>query len=171
MTSSPNRTAAFLALHRKGDPLLQPNAFDLGSARMLASLGFAALATTSSGFAATLGRRDGSVSRDEAVAHCRAMAAAVQIPVAADTENCFADDPEGVAETVRLVAGTGIAGCSVEDYDRDHDDLYDVGLAAERVAAAVEAAHGDGRRLVLTARAEGLLYGGQLGDVISRLQS
>src|SRR3954447_13288492 len=171
MTSSPNRTAAFLALHRKGDPLLQPNAFDLGSARLLASLGFAAIATTSSGFAATLGRRDGTVSRDDVLAHCRAMAAAVDIPVAADTENCFADDPEGVAETVRLVATTGLGGCSVEDYGRESGETYDRGLAVERVAAAAETAHGAGGRLVLTARAEARLHGGELGEAIQRLQA
>lgn len=171
MTSSPDRATAFLALHRKGDPLLQPNAFDAGSARLLESLGFAALATTSSGFAATLGRSDGTVTREEALAHCRAMAAAVEIPVAADTENCFADDPDGVAETVDRVAETGVAGCSVEDYARDAGEIYDAGLAAERVAAAVEAAHRGGTRLVLTARAEGLLHGGELAEVIGRLQA
>ena len=170
MTSS-DRAAAFLSLHRKGDPLLQPNAFDVGSARMLASLGFAAVATTSSGFAATLGRRDGTVTRDEALAHCRAMASALEIPVAADTENCFADAPDGVAETVRLVAATGVAGCSVEDYARDDGVIYDRGLAVERVAAAVEAGHRDGSRLVLTARAEALLHGGELGEAIERLQA
>ncbi len=169
--TSPDLAADFLALHRKGDPLLQPNAFDSGSARMLASLGFAAVATTSSGFAASLGRRDGTVTRDEALGHCRAMAAAVQIPVAADTENCYADDPDGVAETVRLMAGTGVAGGSVEDYARDAGELYDRGLARERVAAAAEAAHRDGARLVLTGRAEGLLHGGELGEVIERLQA
>lgn len=166
-----DRAAAFLALHRKGAPLLQPNAFDAGSARLLASLGFAAVATTSSGFAATLGRRDGTVGRDEVLAHCRALAAAVEVPVAADTENCFADDPGGVAETVRLVAATGVAGCSVEDYGRDTGEIYDRGLAAERVAAAAEAAHAGASRLVLTARAETLLHGGGLGEAIERLQA
>jgi 2-methylisocitrate lyase-like PEP mutase family enzyme len=169
--TSPDRATAFLALHRKGDPLLQPNAFDAGSARLLASLGFAAIATTSSGFAATLGRRDGSVTRDEAVAHCRSMAAAVEIPVSADTENCFADDPDGVAATVEEVAQTGVAGCSVEDYALDAGEVYDAGLARDRVAAAVEAAHRDGSHLVLTARAEGMLHGGELGEVIERLQA
>jgi 2-methylisocitrate lyase-like PEP mutase family enzyme len=171
MTSSPDRASAFLALHRKGEPLLQPNAFDAGSARLLASLGFAAVATTSSGFAATLGRRDGTVTREEALAHCQAMAAAVDIPVAADTENCFADDPDGVADTVGRVAGTGVAGCSVEDYARDAGEVYDAGLARDRVAAAVEAAHRDRSHLVLTARAEGMLHGGELGEVIERLQA
>src|SRR5947209_11607496 len=105
----------FPALHVAGRPLLQPNAFDAGSARVLASLGFTAIATTSSGFAATLGRGDGRVTRDEALAHFRLLAHTVDVPVAADTENAYADDPAGVAETVRLAAGTGLAGCSVED--------------------------------------------------------
>lgn len=171
MTVPGNSSAAFLALHRKGDPLVQPNAFDAGSARLLASLGFAAVATTSSGFAATLGRRDGTVSREEALAHCRTIAAAVEVPVAADTENCFADDPDGVARTVHLVAATGVAGCSVEDFAPDAGELYDRGLAVERVAAAVEAAHTAEPRLVLTARAESLLHGGELREAIARLQA
>jgi 2-methylisocitrate lyase-like PEP mutase family enzyme len=155
----------FLSLHVKGNPLLQPNAWDAGSARMLAALGFAAVATTSSGFAATLGRRDGHITRDEALAHCRALAAAVDIPVAADTENGFADDPEGVAETVRLAAETGLAGCSIEDWSGTA--IYDRGAAAERVAVAVEAAPAG---FVITARAEDLLHGGTLDEAVTRLQ-
>jgi 2-methylisocitrate lyase-like PEP mutase family enzyme len=165
--------ARFLELHRPGRPLLQPNAWDLGSARVLASLGFEAIATTSSGFAASLGRRDGGVTRDEVLEHCRLLSRGVDVPVGADTENAFADDPEGVAETVRLAAQTGLAGCSVEDYTkRDDDPIYELGLAAERVAAAVEAAHSDaGSGLVLTARAENHLHGRRdLADTIVRLQ-
>src|SRR4051795_8481502 len=94
----------FLELHRAGQPLLQPNAWDIGSARILAAMGFQAIATTSSGFAATLGRGDGQVTRDEALEHCRALSAAVDIPVAADLEDCFAAEPDGVADTVRLPA-------------------------------------------------------------------
>src|SRR4051794_10615467 len=132
----------FLQLHHGETPLLLPNPWDIGSAKLLASLGFQALATTSSGFAATLGRLDGSVTREEALAHGGELAAAVDVPVSADTENGFADDPAGVAETVRLAAATGLAGCSVEDYTRNDDDpIYDVGLATERIAAAAEAAH------------------------------
>jgi len=156
----------FLSLHIKGRPLLQPNAWDAGSARILAALGFGAIATTSSGFAATLGRRDGHITRDEALAHCRALSAAVDIPVAADLENCFADQPEGVAETVALAADTGLAGCSVEDWSGS--EIYDRTLAFERVAAAVEAAAG---RLVITARAEDLLHGGNLDEAIARVQA
>ena len=123
----------FLALHHQGRPLLQPNAYDVGSARLLASLGFEAIATTSSGFAATLGRVDGSTTRDETLAHAAQLAAAVDIPVAADTENGFADDPAGVAETVQLASATGLAGCSIEDFDRGSGSFYDIRLATERV--------------------------------------
>jgi 2-methylisocitrate lyase-like PEP mutase family enzyme len=159
---------SFLALHRPDPPLLIPNPWDAGSAKLLASLGFQALATTSSGFAATLGRRDYGVSRDEAIAHAAQIVAAVDVPVSADLENGFADDPDGVAETVRLAIEAGLAGCSVEDATgRDDDPIYEEGLAAERVAAAVEAA---GDRLVITARAENLLHGRDLDDAIARLQ-
>jgi 2-methylisocitrate lyase-like PEP mutase family enzyme len=162
----------FLALHHGDQPLLMPNPWDLGSARLLESLGFAALATTSSGFAATLGRPDGSVSRDEAIAHAAAVVAAVDVPVSADLENCFADQPEGVAETVGLALGAGLAGCSVEDYTRRPDDpIYDKALAVDRVAAAAEVAHSGPVHLVLTARAENYLHGKpDLADTISRLQ-
>jgi 2-methylisocitrate lyase-like PEP mutase family enzyme len=156
----------FLALHVKGQPLLQPNAWDAGSARILAALGFGAIATTSSGFAATLGRRDGHITRDEALEHCRALSAAVDIPVAADLENCFADDPAGVAETVRLAMETGLAGCSIEDWSGS--EIYDRTLAFERVAAGVEAAAG---RLVITGRAEDLLHGGTLDEAIARVEA
>jgi 2-methylisocitrate lyase-like PEP mutase family enzyme len=163
------KAADFLALHVPGRPLLQPNAWDAGSARILETLGFGAIATTSSGFAATLGRPDGAVTRDEVIAHCRAIAAAVDVPVAADTENGYADSPADVAETVRLVSSTGLAGCSIEDWSGS--EIYDPALAAERVAAAVEAAHAGPDPLVLTARAENLLHGGDLDDAIRRLQA
>lgn len=169
MTTLTDKAGDFLALHIPGTPVLQPNAFDLGSARILEALGFRAIATTSSGFAATLGRPDGHVTRDQVLAHCRAIAGAVDIPVAADTENAYADDPAGVAETVRLAAETGLAGCSVEDWSGT--EIYDAGLAIERVAAAADAAHAGPQQLVLTARAENLLHGGDLGDAIKRLQA
>ena len=173
MTAAEGMADRFLALHRRDRPLLQPNAWDAGSARLLVSLGYEAVATTSSGFAATLGRPDGSVTRDEALEHGRQLAAAVDVPVAADTENGFADDPAGVAETIRLACDTGLAGCSVEDFTRRADDpIYDVGLATERVAAAAEAAHAGPTRIVLTARAENLLHGRRdLADTIARLQA
>jgi 2-methylisocitrate lyase-like PEP mutase family enzyme len=167
------KAGRFLDLHGAGGrPLLQPNAWDAGSARLLESLGFEAVATTSSGFAATLGRLDGTVARDESLEHGRQLAAAVDIPVAADTENGFADDPAGVAEMVALATETGLAGCSVEDYDRDRGEVYGAALAAERIAAAAEAAHRGPVQLVLTARAENLIRGrDDLADTIARLQS
>src|SRR5690349_6544455 len=169
----PDATERFRALHDGDGPLLLPNPWDAGSAKLLASLGFEALATTSSGFAATLGRLDGSVTRDEALAHSATIVQATDLPVNADLENCFADDPAGVAETVRLAVETGLAGCSVEDFARRSDDpIYPAGLAAERVAAAAEAAHAGPVRLVLTARAENLLHGRiDLADTIARLQA
>ena len=163
----------FLELHRPGRPLLLPNPWDQGSARLLAWLGFQALATTSSGFAATLGRLDGSVTREEAIGHAAAIVAATELPVSADLEAGFADDPAGVADTLALALGAGLAGCSVEDFTgRGDDPIYDPGLAAERVRAAAEAAHRGPVRLVLTARAENYLYGRpDLADTIARLQA
>lgn len=163
----------FLTLHEPGRPLLLPNPWDAGSAKLLVSLGFQALATTSSGFAATVGRLDYNVSRDEAIAHSAALAAAVDVPVSGDLENAFADEPEGVAETIRLAAGAGLAGCSVEDATgRAEEPIYDLDLAAARVAAAAEAAHAGDVRLVLTARAENHLHGrDDLDDTIARLRA
>jgi 2-methylisocitrate lyase-like PEP mutase family enzyme len=163
----------FLELHRPGRPLLLPNPWDRGSARLLAWLGFEALATTSSGFAATLGRLDGSVTREEAVAHAAELVAATELPVTADLENGFADDPDGVAETLGLALRAGLAGCSVEDATgRPDAPIYPAGLAAERVRAAAEAAHRGPVRLVLTARAENYLHGRpDLADTIARLQA
>jgi 2-methylisocitrate lyase-like PEP mutase family enzyme len=163
----------FLQLHRKGEPLLMPNAWDLGSAGILGSLGFQALATTSSGHAATLGRLDGAVTREEALAHCTELSGGTDLPVSADLENAFADDPDGVAETIRLARKTGLAGCSIEDYSGPGSDtIYELGLARERVVAAAEIAHSGPVRMVLTARAENYLHGREdLGDTIARLQS
>ena len=173
MTSQSEKAVRFLELHRPGNPLLLPNPWDQGSARLLASLGFQALATTSSGFAATLGRLDGSVSREEALAHAAAVVAATELPVSADLENGFADDPAGVARTMVLAVEAGLAGCSLEDFTGNEDEpIYDIGLAAERVAAAAEAAHAGPVRLVLTARAENYLYDRpDLADTITRLQA
>ena len=172
MTSERSLADRFLDLHVPGSPLVMPNVWDLGSARIIESLGFAAAATTSSGFAATLGRRDGQVTRNEAINHGSRVAAAVDIPVSADLEDGYGPTPEDAAETVRRAAGQGLAGCSIEDATRDPDrPVHELGLAVERVAAAAEAAHGDAR-IVLTARAENLLYGaGDLDDTIARLQA
>jgi len=146
-----------------------PNPWDVGSAKALAAMGFEALATTSGGFAATLGRIDGSVTRDEAVAHAAAVVAAVDVPVSADLENCFAHEPAGVADTIELGIAAGLAGCSVEDWDGEA--IYDIGLATERVAAAAEVAHRGRVHLVLTGRAENHIHGrDDLSDTIARLQ-
>ena len=162
----------FLALHQADAPLLLPNPWDLGSARLLAWLGFEALATTSSGFAATLGLLDGAVDRDQVIAHVAAMAAVTVLPVSADLENGFSDDPADVAETIRLALRAGAAGCSIEDYSGRADaPTYDVELAAERITAAAEIAHGGPVHLVLTGRAENYLHGRpDLADTIARLQ-
>jgi 2-methylisocitrate lyase-like PEP mutase family enzyme len=174
MSADADPRARFLALHRPGAPLLMPNAWDVGSARMLASLGFEALATTSSGFAMTLGRRDGGVTRAQALAHAAELVAATPLPVSADLEDGFAEAPEAVAETVALAREAGLAGCSIEDWGGEQGErrLYDRGLAAERVAAAVEAAHAGPAPLVLTARAENHIRGvDELDDTIARLQA
>lgn len=173
MTAHPDRAARFLALHRPGEPLLLPNAWDRGSAGLLASLGFAAVATTSSGFAAGLGRLDGQVTRDEALAHAADLAGAVDVPVSADLENGYATDAAGVAGTVAAAVEAGLAGCSIEDHGGPADDrIYPRDEAVERVAAAVEAAHAGPVRLVVTARAENHLHGvDDLDDTIARLRA
>lgn len=161
----------FLDLHRKGEPLLLANAHDRGSARVLASLGFRALATTSAGHAGTLGRPDGGVTLEEVLAHARDLVTATELPVSCDFENGFADAPADVAANVRRAAETGLAGCSVEDFTGHEDDpIYERGLAVERVTAAAEAAKDAG--LVLTARCENFLHGRRdLEDTIARLQA
>jgi len=175
MTESSNESKAdrFLASHRGDSPLLMPNAWDAGTAKVFESLGFEAVATTSSGFAATLGRLDGSVSLDEAIDHSADLVDAVDVPVSADLENGYADDPGGVAATVSRALGAGLAGCSVEDYTGDKDNpIYEIGLARDRITAAAEAAHAGPSRLVLTARCENFLRGRiDLADTISRLQA
>lgn len=172
VTSQQDKATTFLARHRGGTPLLIPNPWDAGSARLLTSLGFEALATTSSGFAATLGRADGAVTREEALAHSAAIVDATDLPVSADLERCFADDPEGVAATIEGALGAGLAGCSVEDFTgRADDPIYESSKAVDRVAAAAEAAHRGPVHLVLTARAENHLHGhDDLADTIDRLQ-
>jgi len=160
----------FLELHASETPLLLPNPWDLGSAKLLAWLGFKALASTSGGFAASLGRLDGNVTREEAVAHAGALAAATGLPVNGDFENCFAEDPAGVAETVTLALAAGIAGCSIEDWSGH--EIYDVDVAAERVAAAAEVAHAGPVHMVLTARAENHFHGrSDIDDTIVRLRA
>jgi 2-methylisocitrate lyase-like PEP mutase family enzyme len=170
MASRAARARRFLELHVPGSPLLMPNPWDAGSARLLASLGFDALATTSSGFAATLGRLDGGVTREEAISHAATVVAATELPVSADLEDCFASSPGGVAATVALALEAGLAGCSIEDYSGG--EVLDVGVAAARVAAAAEVAHAGEVAFVLTARAENHLYdAGDLADTIARLRA
>jgi 2-methylisocitrate lyase-like PEP mutase family enzyme len=159
----------FRALHESGTFLL-PNPWDVGSARLLAELGFPALATTSSGLAASLGKRDQQVTREELVAHVAAVTAAVRVPLNVDAERCFADTPAGIAGTVDLLAEAGAAGISIEDYDPVAGRIETVEAGAERVAAAARACARHG--VVLTARAENHLYGhDDLDDTIARLRA
>ena len=172
MSTVAEKADRFLALHGGPTPLLLGNPWDGGSARLLVSLGFEALGTTSFGFAATLGQLDGSASREQILTNAEAIVQAVDVPISADLENCYADDPDEVAETARLARELGLAGFSIEDFVRGRDDpFYDQSLAAERVAAAVEVAHEGPVHLVVTARAENYIEGRpDLADTISRLQ-
>jgi 2-methylisocitrate lyase-like PEP mutase family enzyme len=159
----------FRKLH-EGDPFVIPNPWDVGSARVLAALGFRALATTSSGFAFTLGRLDGNVTLDEMTVHIAELNEATELPVSADLENGYGPTPEDAARAVTRAAEAGAAGGSIEDWDPLDERIYDASHAAERIAAAVEAAGATG--FVLTARAEGLLHGNpDLDDAIARLQA
>ncbi len=169
----PTKAATFLALHAGASPLLLPNPWDPGSARLLAWLGFEALATTSSGYAATQGHLDGSMNRHDVLDHCAAIVAATDLPVSADLENGFGDGPHQVAETIGLALDVGLAGGSIEDFTgRPEDPIYDIALAEERMAAAAEVAHAGPVQLVLTGRAENYLHGHpDLEDTIVRLQA
>ncbi len=163
----------FRALHEREGVFVIPNPWDIGSARLLAGLGFEALATTSAGFANSLGRLDGQVMLSELLEHCRALCAASELPVSADLENCFADDPEKAAGTILLAAQAGLVGGSIEDYTGNASNtIYDFELAVERVHAAVEAARSLEVPFTLTARAENLLHDRHdLDDTIRRLQA
>ena len=168
-----DKATRFRALHQGPGAFVIPNPWDAGSARILAGLGFQALATSSGAEAGVLGRRDGKVTRDEALAHARAIVAATDLPVSADLEKGFGDAPEAAAETIRLAAGVGLVGGSIEDATGAPDKpLYDFGHATERVAAAVHAARALPFPFTLTARAEGCLRGNpNLDDIIKRLQA
>jgi 2-methylisocitrate lyase-like PEP mutase family enzyme len=169
--SQSEKAKKFRALHAGPKAFIIPNPWDAGSARILAALGFQALATTSAGFAFSLGRRDGQVTREEALEHCRAIAEASDLPVSADLENCFGDEAKTVAETIRLAGSTGIVGGSVEDATSD-GRIYEHAHAVERVAAAVESARALPFLFTLTARAENFLHGrADLEDTIRRLQA
>lgn len=173
MATQAGKAKTFRALHERSGAFIIPNPWDPGSARLLAALGFEALATTSSGYANSLGRPDGAVSLEEKLAHCRALCAATDLPVSADLEKCFADNPEAAGDTIRLAAEAGVVGGSIEDFSGDsHKPIYDFDLAVERVQAAVEAARSLDFPFTLTARAENLLRGRRdLDDTIRRLQA
>lgn len=168
-----DKAVRFRALHEAPGYFVIPNPWDGASARILAGLGFLALATSSGAQAGTLGRRDGKVTRDEALAHARAIVSATDLPVAADLEKGFGDAPAAAAETIRLAAEVGLVGGSIEDATGDKDKpLYDAAHAVERVAAAVEAARKLSLPFTLTARAENFLRGNpNLDDTIKRLQA
>ena len=172
-TSQSDKAARFRALHQAPGAFVIPNPWDAGSARVLAGLGFEALATSSGACAGTLGRRDGKVTREEALAHARAIVAATDLPVSADLEKGFGDAPAVAAETIRLAAEVGLVGGSIEDATGDKNNpLYDIGLAVERVAAAAQAARALAFPFTLTARAENFLRGNpSLDDTIERLQA
>ncbi len=166
MTISTDR---FRSLHTSGT-FVMPNPYDLGSARLLAALGFSALASTSAGFAATLGRLDMTIGRDEVLDHIGPLAAATDLPLNVDSERCYADDLPGVTETVELLAGAGAAGCSIEDWNPMTNSIDPLDVAVGRVGAAAAGAASSG--LVLTARCENHLHGiNDLDDTIARLQA
>lgn len=169
----PTSGEKFRALHEGDQPLLMPNPWDIGSARILTGLGFDALATTSGGMAYALGKPDGAVHREEAITHCRDIVAATHLPVSADLEKGFGDRPEDVADMIRAAAETGLAGCSIEDFIGNSEaPLFEKALAVDRIAAASEACRGLPDDFVLTARCEGLVWESlELDQVIDRLQA
>jgi 2-methylisocitrate lyase-like PEP mutase family enzyme len=170
MTRQEGKAAVFAGLHA-GEAFVIPNPWDSGSARMLAALGFQALASTSSGFAFTLGRLDSDATLDEVVEHAAALDRVTELPLSVDLENGYGADPESAAAAIRRIADAGAVGGSIEDYDRDVG-IYELGHAAERIAAAVEAARRLGFPFMLTARAENHIRGNpELDDTIARLQA
>lgn len=173
MTTQLEKARAFRALHERDSAFIIPNPWDAGTARLLAHLGFEALATTSMGYAFSLGRRDNTLSRDETLAYASAIVAATDLPVSADLENGFGDASEIAAETIQLAAAVGVVGGSIEDATGHPDDpIYAIEHAVERVRAAVEAAHSLSFPFTLTARAENYLFGRpDIDDTIKRLQA
>src|SRR5581483_9139694 len=173
MASQQEKAGRFMELHRGPGAFVIPNPWDIASARILAGMGFQALATSSAASACAIGRRDGELSRDEALAHARLIVEAVDLPVSADLENGFGDAPETVAETIRLAGDAGLVGCTIEDSTDDPDaPLYDLGQATERIAAAAQAARALPFRFMLTGRAHNFLYANpSLDDTIARLQA
>ena len=167
------KAVVFRALHERAGAFIIPNPWDIGTARLLARLGFEALATTSAGYAFSIGQRDNTVGREKMMAHVREIVAATDLPVSADLENGFGDDPETVAETIRLSAAAGLVGGSIEDSTTSiAGPIYDLERAADRVRAAAEAARSLPFPFTLTARAENYLFGrNDLHDTIKRLQA
>jgi 2-methylisocitrate lyase-like PEP mutase family enzyme len=165
--------ATFRALHQEPGGFIIPNPWDIGTARILAGMGFRALATTSAGMAFSLGVSEGRVTREDTLRHCRAIVAATPLPVSADLEKGFGDSPDSVAETIRTAADIGLAGCSIEDYTGQRDDpIFDFGLAVERIAAAAQARNTLSADFVLTARCENFLWDRpNLDDTIRQLQA
>lgn len=163
----------FRALHERDSAFIIPNPFDVGTARLLAHLGFEALATTSAGYAFTLGRRDGELTREQALAGARTIASATDLPVSADLEHGFGDAPEAAAETIRLAAAVGVVGGSIEDATgRADSPIYEIAFAAERVRAAAEMARSLSFPFTLTARAENYLHGRpDINETVKRLQA
>jgi 2-methylisocitrate lyase-like PEP mutase family enzyme len=173
MASQAEKGRAFRALHERDQAFIIPNPWDVGTARLLQSLGFEALATTSAGFAFSIGKPDGAVDRETMLAHAAEITAATDLPVSADLENGYGDDPAYVAETLRLALSAGLAGCSIEDVAaRRQQAPYELLLAVERIRAAAEVAHSVTFPFVLTARAENYVVGRpDLRDTIARLQA
>jgi 2-methylisocitrate lyase-like PEP mutase family enzyme len=170
MATQHEKAMAFRALHDTGESFIIPNPWDQGSAQMMQNAGYKALATTSAGFAQTLGRKDGEVTVDEKINQCRALCDVTDIPVSADFENGFSDSPEGAAENLIRAAEAGIVGASIEDYSGS--EIYDIELAVERIAACVEAVSRLSFPFVLTARSENLIRGVvDLEDTITRLKA
>jgi len=173
MRTQAEKCAAFRELHERPSAFIIPNPWDIGTARILAHLGFEALATTSAGYAFSIGRRDNAVGRELMMAHARDIVSATDLPVSADLENGFGDAPADAAHTIRLAAAAGLAGCSIEDSTGRADErVYDFALAVERIRAAAEAAKSLPYHFTLTARSENFLVGRpDLDDTIKRLQS
>ena len=173
MLTQADKASAFRALHQRDSAFIIPNPWDVGTARLLAQLGFEALATTSAGFAFSVGQQDNTIGRDRMLAHVAAIVSATDLPVSADLENGFADDPAAVAITIRMAAATGLAGGSIEDATGCADPpIYEHGLAVERIRAAAEAVRALPFPFVLTARAENHLVGRtDLKDTIKRQQA
>ena len=173
MPTQAEKGSTFRALHQQEKAFIIPNPWDVGTARLLAHLGFDALATTSAGYAFSVGQRDNTVGRDRMIAHVSDIVAATDLPVSADLENGFGDDPDTVAETIRLAAAAGLVGCSIEDSTGRRDDpIYEFELAVERVRAAADVARALSFPFMLTARAENyLVRRADLKDTIKRLHA